>query len=251
MFKNKLLSIALLTIIFCFFYCGAPKVEDGFLNQEYYQSIYHSKISSDSIFSFKIDSLTKELEKIEIDIRSLEKNKFVLDTNINQIQNQIEDFRKSRSGMDQRIAANDLSKNKNRPVDENYLISTDKINIFENDYKRALALFNSKNYKEAIPVFHKLLVKKEKVKDLIDNIYYWLAECYFGLKQYPNAIDYFNRVLEVQDSNKKEDALMMLGNSYEKIGNNELAKESYQKLLNNYPNSKYNDKAKGRISNLK
>jgi TolA-binding protein len=248
--NTKILFIILSTSLF-FFHCGAPKVEEDFLAQDYYQSFYQSKLKSDSILSFKIDSLTKELEKIDYNLRGLEKDKNFLDTNIDHIQDQIEDFKKLKNTSITKTSFGDQSSERKDASSVDATISAEKANLFESDYKRAVSLFNSKNYKEAIPIFHKLLVTKDKVADLTDNIYYWLAECYFGLKQYPNAIDYFDQVLAMENSNKTEDALMMLGNSYEKIGNTEFAKMSYQKIINNYPNSKYFEKAKIKLTNLK
>ena len=72
---------------------------------------------------------------------------------------------------------------------------------------------------------------------------YWIGECYNAVGDYREAINAFNLVLNYQTSYKFDDALIMNGVTYLKIGEVELAKKNFQQLVQNYPDSEYAPKA--------
>lgn len=86
-------------------------------------------------------------------------------------------------------------------------------------------------YQEAIFIYEKLLIEKP----YLTYIYYNLGWIYYQLKDYQNAIATFLYYLE---SGRKSDFVYYhLGLSYDKIGEKEKAKEYFQLVLDEFPNT--------------
>ena len=117
-----------------------------------------------------------------------------------------------------------------------------KTGNFKEDYQQALEAFQNRNYREAIDAFE-ALYNQDPNHRLASNCLYWIGESYFALGDYQSAIDYFARVLNYERSYKRDDALLMSGRAYERLGNHEKALEMYMTLVENYPDSEYVDKA--------
>ena len=118
-------------------------------------------------------------------------------------------------------------------------------------YDHGLQLFRSRNYTEAASTFQGILDGGAlMVTELEDNCHYWLGECSFGAKKYSDAIEHFQKVFSFTKSEKKDDAQIMIANSYFALGNKTKAKVEYQKLLDKYPASPYVKKARGRLSQM-
>jgi len=116
-------------------------------------------------------------------------------------------------------------------------------------YENALHLFNSRNYQEALLSLQEVLDGGIPV-DLMDNCHYWLGECAYATKNYQEAIEHFQHVLTYKVSEKKDDAQIMIANSYLGLGKKANAKEEYQKFLEKYPASPYAKRAKERLIKL-
>jgi TolA-binding protein len=114
------------------------------------------------------------------------------------------------------------------------------------EYQNALTLFRQKSYREAADKLQALLDAGIK-KDLEDNCYYWLGECSFGMKDYKTAISNFEKVFAYKISEKKDDAAIMIANSYWEMGNKKEAIKEYKKFLEKYPASPYVKRAKERL----
>lgn len=115
------------------------------------------------------------------------------------------------------------------------------------EYQMALAFFKQKKYMESAEKLNNLInfgVKNE----LEDNCYYWLGECYFGMKEYNRAIEYFQKVFTYNSSEKKDDAAIMIANAQWEMGNKKEAIREYKKFLEKFPASPYVKRAKARIS---
>ncbi len=120
---------------------------------------------------------------------------------------------------------------------------------FKADYERALRHFYNREYDRAIALFSQLKQNYPNHK-LTSNCQYWIGESYFGKGQYTQAIDAFTAVLSYDFSYKFDDALIMLGNSYRRLGDVENARRYYQQLLNQYPDSEYAGFARSALANL-
>ena len=110
------------------------------------------------------------------------------------------------------------------------------------DYKVAHQMYMRGNFDTSLNKF-KFLLENNISKDLADNCQFWIGQIFFSKKEYLNAIQEFNKVLKYKDSNKKSESIYKIGLSYIKIGNNDEAKKMFQKIINNYPKSKYYSKA--------
>jgi len=117
-------------------------------------------------------------------------------------------------------------------------------------YIKALEEYQDANYLNAIDLLYKI-IDSEKGDDLEDNAYYWIAECYYSLKDYENAIKLFRYTLGYDGSEKQDDAQLKIGLSYQSKGDIENAVIEYQKLLNTYPKSEYFEKAKSTLNRIK
>jgi TolA-binding protein len=114
-------------------------------------------------------------------------------------------------------------------------------------YDQALQAFRSRNYQEATDILNTLL-EASVPEELEDNCHYWLGESAYGMKQYTRAIEHFQHVFSYKISEKKDDAQIMIANSYAAMGNTQRAQEEYQKLLDNFPASPYVPIAKEKLA---
>lgn len=114
---------------------------------------------------------------------------------------------------------------------------------FSADYEQALRLFYSRDYAQAIQVWDQL---KERLPNhkLSSNSQYWIGEAYFGMGQYENAAQAFQNVFNYEFSYKKDDATLMLGRTYLKLGDTARARSYFQGVIDDYPQSEYVEKAR-------
>ncbi|MGC9401549.1 tol-pal system protein YbgF [Vibrio genomosp. F10] len=69
------------------------------------------------------------------------------------------------------------------------------------------------------------------------NAHYWLGQLYFAKKQDKEAVKSFAAVVSYQDSNKRADALVKLGDIAKRNNNQAAAQKYYQQVVDEYPNS--------------
>ncbi|MBI4534836.1 MAG: tetratricopeptide repeat protein [Ignavibacteriae bacterium] len=116
-------------------------------------------------------------------------------------------------------------------------------------YAAALSLYRKREFDSAINQFEALLAGGVR-SDLEDNCHYWIGESLYGLRKYTEAIDRFKQVLSYGSSEKKDDAQLMIGNSYFAMGNRDAARGEYNKLISTYPASPFVSKAQEKLSRL-
>ncbi|MDZ7725065.1 MAG: tol-pal system protein YbgF [candidate division KSB1 bacterium] len=116
-------------------------------------------------------------------------------------------------------------------------------------YEDAVQQFYNRNYSSAMSSFRSLLNQYPDHK-LASNCQYWIGECQFAQGNYSQAVQSFQAVLNYSSSYKFDDALIMLGRSYMKMGNNDNARNVLQRLLNEYPDSEYAGKARNWLNRL-
>lgn len=115
-------------------------------------------------------------------------------------------------------------------------------NDFSSNYKKALELYYARDYDASIYILSSL-IKVYPNHSLASNCYYWIGESYFGKADYKKAIESFSKVFNYSNSSKGDDALIMLGRSYLKLGQPQLANKMFNRLVNEYPDSEYYTKA--------
>lgn len=85
-----------------------------------------------------------------------------------------------------------------------------------------------------------------------DNSQYWIAEAYYEMKQYPKAIEEYQKLLDnYPNSSKLATAFFKLGRCHEESGDNKKALEYFLILQNDYPGSVEHDQVKDKIELLK
>jgi outer membrane protein assembly factor BamD (BamD/ComL family) len=72
----------------------------------------------------------------------------------------------------------------------------------------------------------------------------------YGLKKYQQAVEQFSKVIEMQETDKRDAALIMRGNSYVLLHQKALAQKDYQQLLDDFPASEYVPKAKEKLAKI-
>ncbi len=113
-------------------------------------------------------------------------------------------------------------------------------------YEGAVSLARKKNYRDAMSEMQTLLNTGIK-DDYADNCHYWLGECSYQLKEYSQAIQHLQHVLGYKFSEKKDDAQLMIAQSYERLGDKMKAQAEYQRLVEMYPTSEYAKRARAKL----
>ena len=116
-------------------------------------------------------------------------------------------------------------------------------------YSNALGEYRKRNFAAAITQFESLLNDGIR-EDLTDNCHYWIGESNYGMGKYQEAIGHFERVFAFKHTEKRDDAQLMIGNSYLAMGNKKAARDAYNKLISSYPASTFVRKAQEKLGRL-
>lgn len=127
-------------------------------------------------------------------------------------------------------------------------LSTD-LSDFSSSYQQALQYYNSHELDAAVYLFNSLLETSPTHK-LASNCQYWIGECFFVKGDHASAAEAFEKVLAYRQSYKKDDALLMLGRCYVKLGDKQLALQMFNQLMNEYPDSEYCQRAQNYASSI-
>ncbi|MDZ7316166.1 MAG: tetratricopeptide repeat protein [candidate division KSB1 bacterium] len=109
---------------------------------------------------------------------------------------------------------------------------------FVEKYNTARQKFESFDYQGCIDLMSELLAS-EPNHILADNAQYWIGESYYGLKQYQKALIEFQKVFSYEATDKYDDAQLMIGLCYVRMGQREQARQAFQEFLNTYAGSEY------------
>jgi len=126
-------------------------------------------------------------------------------------------------------------------------------NISPTEYKKiyidALSSYQNGEFEKAIIGFAGL-VMGDPMNDLADNSQYWLAECYYTMKNYKRAVIEFEKVFTFAGTDKDDDAQLKLGHCHRSMGNIDKALEEYQRLIDYFPGSEFFEKARESIKGI-
>ncbi len=106
------------------------------------------------------------------------------------------------------------------------------------------------SYDKAIELYGKALDSFSEEDDLGTLVLNSLGYAYEGKKDYNMAAQCFQKIVESEGELFKADAYFNLGRMYEAVSNPEKAREAYDKLVNDYPESANVRMAKEKISSL-
>lgn len=182
---------------------------------------------------------TKNEDQLRKDIEDLEKKLSEKNSEIAQLKSDV-------AKKDEKIGQLETDRLKQRSTPTDTYSSPGS---FGEDYQKALAEYNNRNYKGAIQVFEDLLARNA-TSSLSDNCRYWIGESYYGLGNYNQAIIEFTKVFSFNNSDKIDDSQLKLGLCYWKLGDRERARQELERLINEYPKSEYIEKAQRFLSKL-
>lgn len=119
-----------------------------------------------------------------------------------------------------------------------------------NVYAKAFDKLKAGMYPEAITGFTSFLAGFPE-SDLADNAQYWLAESYYGDRNYEKAIEEFYVVTnKYPDSNKVPDAGLKLAYAYYSLRQWDKAKAALGSLIQDYPGSSVATLAEDRLKRI-
>jgi TolA-binding protein len=109
-------------------------------------------------------------------------------------------------------------------------------------YQDALDDFYVRNYDRAVSKFRELLARDDR-SPLADNCQYWIGEAFYAMGNYYQAIAEFQKVLPLENSNKINDAQLMIGIALIKAGEPESARSELDTVVSFAGNSASAQKA--------
>ena len=129
-----------------------------------------------------------------------------------------------------------------------YMPAAQETDVFNYaNYALAYAAFGGEKYKKAANYFEKFLRGEEKDTATMNDAVTRLADCYFVLKDYGTALDYYNRIIE-HHSPGEDYALFQRGIIQGLQGSQDAKIATLTSVLNQFPNSDYADDASFEIA---
>ncbi len=138
---------------------------------------------------------------------------------------------------------------KSRDISSTSTLNEEALPPSQATYDDAIIAFRAQRYDFAVKGF-RAIVDGGGEDELVGRSRYWLGEAYFAQKDYKDALQMFQDVLKMKNSDKKADAQYMLARAYENLGSKAKAKAAYEKVVKNYPMSKNVKSAKARWAKL-
>lgn len=182
-----------------------------------------------------LEALRSEVNRLENELMEKEKT--------------ISDLRNDLQQKDKQIESLQVAKTPSRSAAAARTLSSGAGTSYLERYRSALALYNTRKYREAIEAFSRLL-QENSTNSYADNCQYWIGESYYGLGNFAQAIAEFEKVFAYPNSNKSDAALLKLGITYLKLGDRASARTQFEQLVANYPKSEYIDRARGYLGRL-
>lgn len=119
----------------------------------------------------------------------------------------------------------------------------------DNIYRDAMTSLKEGRLKDAEDGFGRVLQDSPEDR-LADNAAYWLGEVYYSRKEYDRAVTVFKKLVkDYPVGDKVPDAVLKMGMAYDELGNPEKARESYNRVIDNYPYSDAARLARQRMGN--
>lgn len=225
------------------FALGEPTAEEGTIAEE--------QAPVESVESPDIDAFRSRLETMEGGQKSEpDMEEYVrMKSKVDELNQQIDSKESEISTLRQAIEQKKGTIGEMEAALETPPAGTIVVESFSQAYEEALNRFHGKRYNEAIQGFTALLAQFP-THSLASNCQYWIGECYFGMGEYGRAVEAFDLVLSYQRSLKQDDALLMLGRAYLKLGQTENARLSLNRLIKEFPASEFVTKAEQLLSKI-
>jgi tetratricopeptide (TPR) repeat protein len=108
--------------------------------------------------------------------------------------------------------------------------------------------YRKKNYEKSIEIYNKIISKNSKKNPIIAFAYLDLAHAYQASENHKKTIDTCKRFLdEEKDHVLSPEVYMIMARSQEELGQNQQAKETYEKVSNLYPGSYWGEIARNKV----
>ena len=189
----------------------------------------------------RVDELQQEIEYKEVEIKSL-------NGTLTEKQQRIQNLR-SQGLAFQPADYSGSSTTINVAGSPNATSGVRNLNSFSLAYEGGVSCLNNKRYDEAADIFTSI-INTFPSHALTSNCHYWRGEALFKQGDYLGAIEAFNAVLEFPLSLKKDDALMMLGQSFVQLNRTEEARRAFNRLIQEHPTSEFVMKAEEMLNRL-
>ncbi len=106
-------------------------------------------------------------------------------------------------------------------------------------YSKGYRLFLEENYPKAIQSLKKIVVKYQDNR-IVDNSLFWMAESYFKLNKFKQALNYYKLIYRHLPFSEKADyALFKIGYIYFKQKNYSKSDIAFLRILKEYPDSEF------------
>ena len=152
----------------------------------------------------------------------------------------------------QKDASQIFKESETAQTEENIQITKEKIGVSEEEinreYRHTLDVYFAGDYPTAIRMLNEFLGKYEN-HPLAYNANYFKGECLYVLKDYQGAMNVFEKIFQ-ERGKKAPDALLMLGSCWEKMGEKDMARASWNNLIADYPAGELAISAKYKLSKL-
>ncbi|MCC7203028.1 MAG: tol-pal system protein YbgF [Nitrospirae bacterium] len=118
-------------------------------------------------------------------------------------------------------------------------------------YNQAYKDYMSGHFDPAIEGFYNYL-RQSPTGNLAPNALYWIGECFYSKGDYTKSVTVFESVtIDYPKSDKVAGALLKMGYGYEKLGNKDMAKLYFKKVVEQLPYSPEASLARIRLADLK
>jgi tol-pal system protein YbgF len=189
-----------------------------------------TKVQNQLLTGMSADVLT-EIENLRQDVGQLSAKMDDNQDNLNRVYQRFESPKTTAN-------KTDTSAQANVPTDPDGLYNTAYLDFTRAEYDMAIEGF--KRYLKYFPD-----------TELSDNAQYWIGECYYSKKMYPDAVLEFEKVTtNYPQGNKVVSATYKTGLAYESMDEVKKAKEYYKKVFDNYPNTPEAKIARERYNSL-
>ena len=194
------------------------------------------EISNDNSNDVSNNDLTKSIIKIKNKVKILEDKAFYSDSLYFELINEIV-----------RVEDSINSMNKNENISNSEDLNSEEYTSMYIDY---LSMYQKGDLKNSLDGFIRLL-NANSYHDLSDNCQYWIGEIYYSEKKYEISIQEFLKVFNFQGTNKADDSYYKLGLCYINLNDEVRALDSFNKLLEKFPNSEYIKRTREQINYIK
>ncbi len=177
--------------------------------------------------------------------------KIKLERKISRLEEQLKQKDRSIASLNAQVTVQEAELKK-RPLNRGGTIaiaSDISMDEYQDRYDDARSEFEARNYQPAIQLFESLIAASSS-HSLSDNAQFWIGECHYALRQYDVAIIDFEKVFTFPNTNKADASQFKLGLCYIRKGDNTKAREEFDRLIRNYPNSSYSSRAKTLLSQI-